>query len=123
MEERSLNILLVDDDVQVLSVHESLLRHMQHKVMSSMSPSEALEVIKNVHDIDMIITDFRMPEMDGAEFIERLRKITDVPVIVVTGYAEEAGLAGLHTQGITIMSKPVRYAALKNYISELPDTN
>ena len=80
------HILLVDDEPQLLEIIRRLLEIEGYMVTCVTSGTQALETFRN-QPIDLILTDIRMPEMDGIEILRRIRD-TDpiVPVIVLTGY-------------------------------------
>jgi putative two-component system response regulator len=83
-------ILVIDDDELFLATLERVLKKHDFEVRTAMSGFAALEMVKNEH-FDLIISDVRMPEMDG---IETLRKITtqtpESRKIVVTGFASDS---------------------------------
>src|SRR5262245_56539646 len=86
-------ILLVDDEEMVLSSIKSFLAiEGDYNVMAYTSPSKALEdLARNAHHhIDLVISDYLMPEMDGITFLARVKeKLPFVPRILLTGYADK----------------------------------
>jgi CheY-like chemotaxis protein len=86
---RQLVVLLVDDDSLVLSNTASLLEDFGHFVIDASSGAEALEAIKRHPDVDVVITDFAMPHMNGAELVRCIRRERpQTPLIVTTGYQD-----------------------------------
>ena len=80
-------ILIVDDEKNYLLVLEALLVDAGYEVITSDSTTEALEITMS-HDLDLVITDMRMPGPDGMEFLAQLRsRQPDPPVIMMTAYA------------------------------------
>jgi len=80
-------VLLVDDDPLVLSVHEVMLQDFGHEVISKCDAQSALALIRSGADVDLVITDYQMPVMNGVEFIRALRQtLPIVPVLMLTGY-------------------------------------
>ena len=74
-------ILIVDDEKNYLLVLEALLVDAGYEVVTSDSANEALEIALS-HDLDLVITDMRMPGLDGMEFLARLSsRQPDLPVI------------------------------------------
>ena len=114
----SWNIVLVDDDAAVLQVHTYLLDSLGHKVTPFDSPDSALEFIADSNEVDMLITDFKMPGMDGMELISKVRKThPSLPTLVVSGYVGDKSFfeaARFHRAGL--MSKPVRCQQISDYI-------
>ncbi len=82
------NILLVDDDNFVLESFASILSDHQYSVIACSNGREAMEmVVKN--DIDVVITDIKMPEISGFDLLDHLNEINqEMPVILMTGHAD-----------------------------------
>jgi len=79
-------ILVVDDEPKMRRVLEIMLQKMGHKVFGAGNGREALEVFA-AQAIDLVITDLRMPEMDGIALLAQLRaQESDVPVMVITAH-------------------------------------
>ncbi len=81
-------ILLVDDNRNGLAIRKALLEEDGHRVTPVESPLAAVELFRN-GPYDLVITDYRMPEMDGIELIARIRKMdSKVPVLLVSGFVD-----------------------------------
>jgi len=79
-------ILVVDDDLHILEVLEARLSSVEFKVLKATSAQEALEIIKS-QQVDLLITDVRMPGMGGMDLFEEVRSLKPVlPVIFLTAY-------------------------------------
>jgi response regulator RpfG family c-di-GMP phosphodiesterase len=87
MEQRRHTLLVVDDEVDVL---ESL-RHQFHRgyrVLTSVSGKQAIEILLN-EDVELILTDQRMPGMSGDQFLREARRLKpDAIRMLFTGYAD-----------------------------------
>jgi len=83
-------IIIVDDEEMVLTSLKSFLNlESNYEVRTFTSGEEALKFIKN-NDIDLVISDYLMPEMDGISFLAKVREIKpEVPRIILTGYADK----------------------------------
>ena len=87
------NILIVDDEELITKSLLKLLNKEGYLVAVAKSGKEALEKIKD-SDFDLIISDVRMPEMDGIETIRQIRSYLEkankklVPEVLITGYAD-----------------------------------
>lgn len=82
------NILVVDDEKINVRLIENICKDEPlYKIIAAESGKQAIEIVENQH-IDLILLDIEMPEMDGFETLEKLRKITDAPVIFVTAYKD-----------------------------------
>ena len=81
------HILIVDDEPLLRQQLEALFANDGYRVIVAGMAEQALEVLE-AQDIDLVITDIRLPEMDGVELTREIaRQWSDVPVIVMTGYA------------------------------------
>ncbi len=79
-------ILLVDDEPAILTVLELLLNKFGYIVLLKSNAESALFLIREGLNVDLIITDYRMPGMNGVEFVRELRRILpSVPVLMLTG--------------------------------------
>jgi response regulator RpfG family c-di-GMP phosphodiesterase len=83
-------ILLVDDEVKVLySLSRSLDEAEFSEIKITQSSQEALEIVKNTPDLALIVSDYRMPGMNGVELLEQVGKsFPDVTRIMLTGAAD-----------------------------------
>jgi DNA-binding NtrC family response regulator len=81
------HILVIDDTEMMRDSLEATLARAGHEITVCASAVEGLEKISG-HSFDMIITDLKMPQMDGLRFLDELRKKgAEIPVIVMTAYA------------------------------------
>ena len=83
-------IVIVDDEEMVLTSLKSFLSlETQYEVKTFTSAKEALEYIKKGR-VDLVISDYLMPEMDGITFLAKVREIKpEIPRIILTGYADK----------------------------------
>jgi signal transduction histidine kinase/ActR/RegA family two-component response regulator len=102
---RGSTILLIDDDNAVREVTRAILHELGYKVLEAGSGGAALDLIEREPKIDLMIADFAMPGMNGAE-VARLAqaKRPTLPVLFVTGFADRTALAGIGEA--QIISKP-----------------
>lgn len=86
---RTLRILLVDDDALVALSTVAMLEDMGHTVLEAHSGLRALELLKTVEALDLVITDHAMPGMTGLELVELVEtSFPDLPVILASGYVD-----------------------------------
>lgn len=84
---RPLNVLLVDDEELVRIGTGEMLRDQGHRVVEVPAGREALKLLKAGAVFDAVITDYKMPHMDGAELAERIRALRPgLPILLITGY-------------------------------------
>lgn len=99
-----MHILLVDDEEAIVYVFQRYLERAGYRVTAVVDPNEALAV-GSAGGIDMLVTDFRMPGMTGAELIARLRELRpELPALVVTAFGAEVGVAAPDVQ---VLNKPL----------------
>jgi len=99
------HILLVDDNANGLAARKTVLQELGHKVSTATSGADALEQF-GAHSFDLVVTDYRMPRMDGIELISRLRgQAPALPIVLLSGYAEAAGLAESSTGADVVLQK------------------
>jgi two-component system NtrC family response regulator len=80
------NILIVDDEKNYLLVLSAVLEEEGYEVLTALSGLEALETQKS-SDVDLVLTDMKMPGMDGIELLERIKAYDpDLPVIMMTAH-------------------------------------
>lgn len=85
---QSLRILAVDDDGIVLLNTATILEEMGHKVFEASSGSAALEILAS-EEIDLMITDYAMPRMTGADLAAKAKdQVPDLKIILASGYAQ-----------------------------------
>jgi signal transduction histidine kinase len=100
-------VLLVDDDSAVREITATLLLELGYQVVETGSGGAALEILQARRDIDLMLLDFAMPGMNGAEVAREARvRRPDLPIIFVTGYADTEALAQAGECGI--IQKPFR---------------
>jgi two-component system NtrC family response regulator len=79
-------ILVVDDEKNYLLVLSALLEEEGYEVLTSASSLEALEILK-ASDVDLVLTDMKMPGMDGIELLEQIKtRDAELPVIMMTAH-------------------------------------
>jgi len=102
-------ILCVDDEANILAALRRAFRPLGYQVLLAESGKEALKILEQNDQIDLVISDMRMPEMDGARFLAEVRKQRpDIVRILLTGYADmESTIAAINDgQIFRHISKP-----------------
>ena len=88
----SLSVLAVDDDGLVLAGTASMLEELGHQVIMASSGQKALEILRDQHAVDLVITDFAMPGMTGLQLAAAIKADRPaLPILVATGYSEVDG--------------------------------
>jgi CheY-like chemotaxis protein len=98
-------ILLVDDNMHGLVARRAVLEELGYVIHTSADGEEALSLLER-HKVDLVITDFRMPNMDGVELITRIRQTrSDLPIILLSGFVEPLGLTEQSTGADVVLAK------------------
>jgi two-component system response regulator YesN len=114
-------ILAVDDDEQILFVWRGAFLEYedQFHIETAQSGEEALELVMQTA-FDLVVTDIRIPGMNGYELTEAIRQLNqDLPVIWITGFPNHkmearAALLGVHR----CLSKPISIARIREVVAE-----
>ena len=110
-------ILLVDDDVLIAMSTAGMLEDLGHEVIEANSGASALEMLQANQGVDLMITDFAMPGMNGAQLaIEARRLLPLLPILLATGYAEMPKGANIE---LPRLGKPYSQNELAREISRL----
>jgi CheY-like chemotaxis protein len=111
-------ILVVDDDSAVREVTTAMLQAQGYRVIEAGSGGAALEALDQNAAIDLLLLDFAMPGMNGAEVAREVRaRRGPMPVLFVTGYADTAALAEANDDAI--LRKPFDSAQLAAKLSRV----
>jgi DNA-binding NtrC family response regulator len=111
-------ILVVDDDPHVPTVIRDILVYEGFEVEIAENGRRAVEFLKGGQDIDLIITDMKMPEVDGLELLREIHFWRGhLPVIVLTGYPTVRNGFQAITEGVCeYLAKPFQIKALLNVV-------
>ena len=114
----AVRVLLVEDDALVRMANAAVLDEAGIMVSEASTGEEALALLEADEGIGVLVTDFAMPGMTGADLTRLVRRHRpSLPVLIVTGYAEKAVLQDLGREpGIRILSKPIPPTALIGHI-------
>lgn len=120
----ALTVLVVDDSSMSRKYISQMLESLSIKsIETAKDGSEALQLIKEGHRFDLIITDYNMPNVDGQELTEHIRNHSEqptVPILMVTSEQNESRLAAVQSAGVSaICNKPLSYDMVKQLIEQL----
>ncbi|RJG39493.1 response regulator [Motilimonas pumila] len=111
-----MKILLVDDEPDIIDCLQDYLELAGHNIITADNGTTAIRVLKH-HVADMIISDIRMPIMDGIAFKKQLG--LDIPFIFMSGHLDDEIVlqgAGLDYQGF--LFKPFKLADLRQLLQQ-----
>lgn len=110
-------ILLVDDDALVASSTAALLEDLGHQVIVAHSGDSALSILRQKRSIDLLITDYAMPQMNGVQLANAAREIRPgLPILLASGFAE---LPNSLDGDVSRINKPFRQDLLSEQVGRL----
>ena len=110
------HILVVDDEKSIRDVLKDALEYYGYNVTVACNGQEGLEYFNNSHHFKLVITDIKMPIMDGIEFARSIRSSAkpDIPIIAITAFFASQDLEkGLFN---AVMGKPFNLVSLAEII-------
>lgn len=101
------NILVVDDDKEIVKAIDIYLSKEGYNILKAYNGKQALEILKENKDIHLIILDIMMPEMDGIETANTIRKSSAIPIIMLSAKSEDYDkIEGLNCGADDYVTKP-----------------
>jgi signal transduction histidine kinase/CheY-like chemotaxis protein len=115
-------ILLVEDEAQIILIAKTMLKALGFTVIEASNGKEALELYrKHAAEITLVMTDLRMPVMDGYELFRELKLLkADLPIIISSGFGETLVTSQIARSEITgLASKPYSFAQLREILKKV----
>ena len=111
---RAATILVVDDDALINMNAVDMLEQLGHTAIEAYSGAEALKILASDRPIDLLITDYAMPGMNGVELATQARQLRPgLAVVLATGYSELPSGAQID---LPRLNKPYQQADLANHL-------
>ena len=113
------NIVIVDDEQDIIDLLSYELQYEGFQVRHANNSVDALALLRQQAP-DLLLTDVRMPKMDGVELVQKVRGDLglNMPIIVITGFSEyEEQLS--EYEGVTVVRKPIKVVALTDLIKKV----
>jgi len=119
---RKEQILIVDDSVNTLEVLQRNLMSEGYQVFTASGVSEALEILSGTQ-LDLVITDLKMPKVSGLELVRHIREnFKDTEVVMITGYPSiEGAVEAVRTGAQEFLPKPFTDAELSSAVKRVLD--
>jgi signal transduction histidine kinase/ActR/RegA family two-component response regulator len=115
--QRKLSILLVDDNEMARRALSALLAEAGHRVEEAEDGADALEVVDRGLEVDVVVADVVMPRVSGAALVAELRRRKcEIPVVLMTGYADSELDQNVLSQAAGLLYKPFRLEDLENLL-------
>ena len=126
--QKTITILVIDDDITVRTLLQSTLTNKGFKVIPAENGHKGLELAKTQDDIDIILLDWMMPEMDGIEVLTALKADSDtehIPVIMLTSKEKGGDVELANSKGaIDYIIKPFKLFEVSEMVQKrLEDIN
>ena len=120
---KNFQLLYVEDEPDVRDVFSTILKRFMKKVFIATNGQEGLEIFKN-EQIDIIISDIRMPKMTGLEMVQAIREIDkEVPILFSTAFSDTEYLQEAIEVGVDgYLIKPIEREALINKLNSIAQT-
>ncbi len=115
-----MKILVVDDEEGARELFFTILTDEGYETTLANSGDEALSLFKS-NSYDLVLTDIKMPDMDGLQLLQEIRKIgSKTDVIMVTAYGEvETYLKAMSLGAAEYINKPIRIKELKRIVHKV----
>jgi CheY-like chemotaxis protein len=98
-------ILLVDDNAHGLKARKTVLEEHGYQISTAPSGEDGLELF-GTQKFDLVVTDYKMPRMNGLELIVELRKSSPgLPIVLISGYVDTLGLSEENTNADAVIQK------------------
>ncbi|MES0349422.1 MAG: sigma-54 dependent transcriptional regulator [Desulfobacteria bacterium] len=116
-------ILIVDDEKNYLVVLSSFLSGEGYEPITADNAQQALDIVEST-DLDLVLTDMKMPSMDGTELLKRIKgKSPDLPVVMMTAYGTvEKAVEAMQLGAFNFILKPFQNETLKQIIRNAVST-
>ena len=116
-------ILIVDDDADILSIGQKMLASSGYRVLTALSGNQALALLSDTGQrVDLLMTDFVMPDMNGVELVGRVRTLrAALPVLYFSAYSGHEPLRPEFARGVPYLAKPFTLVQLRQKVREILD--
>lgn len=118
-------VLVVDDDTSVLDCYRKLLGRAGYKTLTESNPRKILVDGRDLGEVDLLLVDYKMPEMDGLSLLAELRRREfRARCILVSAFLNDAVRQQARHLGVDqILEKPVDVGSLRSVMTELLPTD
>jgi two-component system NtrC family response regulator len=112
-------VLIVDDEKNYLMVLSAFLSGEGYETLTADSAQQALEIVETT-DLDLVLTDMKMPTIDGIELLKRIKQnVPDLPVVMMTAYGTvEKAVEAIQLGAFNFILKPFQNETLKQIVDK-----
>jgi DNA-binding NtrC family response regulator len=115
-------ILCVDDEPEILELLGAMIESLNYVPILALNANHALSVLhERGHEISLIISDFRMPDMDGLEFKRKVsERWSNIPFAIVSGFVNgDMSVRGMSTNVCAILDKPFNKETITRFVQRV----
>lgn len=114
-------ILFVDDEKSLIELARHALKADGYEVLGAETADSALDLFTRHHaELDAVVVDLVLPDMEGAELVQRLTEIDDsVPVIITSGHDSEHASEALDAGAVGFLGKPFDVSELRTALDDV----
>ena len=118
-----MQLLIVDDQQQILNVIGDFVADCGHEVLTATNGAEALATLEDASHVGAVLSDIRMPKMDGIDFLKGVRvRFPGIPVVLMTGHGDESiATTALQLGAFDYLKKPVSLTDLMSCINRIEE--
>jgi CheY-like chemotaxis protein/transcriptional regulator with XRE-family HTH domain len=112
-------ILVIDDEQEICEMLYSFLVPHNYKVFLAFNGQMGLEYFEEIKP-DIVLMDLKLPDIDGVEVLKIIRKVSDIPVVVITGHPQD--VADIHLNDLAIegyLEKPISLKEMLNTLKHI----
>lgn len=111
-------VLVVDNDESFLEALRIRLDSLGFDVVAARGSAQASSWLRE-RKIDVVLTDIRMPGLDGIGLAEDIRAASDVPIVLMTAFPEDYGDSVQHLRDTRLIAKPFAWSTLRGLLNQL----
>ena len=112
------SVLVVDNDEDFLRALGERLVHLQCDPVLAHNSAQALGVLGS-REVAVVVTDIRMPGLDGIGLAEDIRSVSDVPIVLMTAFPEDYEGSVQHIGNARLLAKPFAWSALREILGQV----
>jgi two-component system response regulator HydG len=113
-------VLVVDDDAESRTAMLRVLEAAEYKTLNADNGQQALDIVQQEGGVDVVVTDLRLPVLDGVELLKRVKAADqEIEVILITGYGTvEVAVEAIKEGAYDFITKPVKKAQLLHSVEK-----
>jgi len=113
------SVLIIDDEKEICREFQEIMEDEGHEVHTATRGKQGIEMVRS-RKIELVFLDVLMPGMEGREVYEEIRKFSDVPVVIMSGYMPQHKEAEvLHLGASACLKKPLDLKEVRELVSTI----